>query len=216
MKMSSINNPDQMNSATPETFRFHITFKAIARMMIKYLPFANVDEERFAPHLTGNAKVLYQIVKEWQGADTRTHRKDILTKPLLLGVFIYFFDSDFREVFNFMLCRTHQEAARGTLFFPPAHLDPTTWTNDAGERHAPGGNIVPEAVLQVTPTMFVVTKVLPPRLYWVKIGETYYATDTNRPVFLGDGWAYQIHATWGNEQEFRERSVLGDLPPSNS
>jgi len=211
MKIKSINNSSQIDDADPDTFRFHITFKAIARMLIKYLPFTNVDEERFAPHLTGNAKVLYQIINEWRGSDTREHRKGILTKPLLLGLFVYAFDSDFREVFNFMMHRVSQEASRGTLFFPPAHLDPSTWTDNAGKRHSPGGTISPDAIVQVSSNMFVTTKNLPPRLYWVKINDTYYATDTNRPVFVGDGWAYQIHATWGNEDEFKERSVLGDL-----
>ena len=212
MKMKSINNKREMDEADPETIRFHFTFKAIARMMIKYLPFANIDEETYAPHLTGNALVLYQVIKEWQTLDARGHRKDILTKPLLVGLFTYFFDSDFREVFNYMIWRVIQR--QDEFFFPPAHLDPSAWTNDKGERHVPGAKIPISAIVRKEPSMIVLGQVLPPGIYSFEIEGVFYATNTNRPVWTGDGWAYQLICTWGTEEVYREVSVLGDLPSS--
>ena len=210
MKMDPFNSKEQMESASPDTLKFHSTFKAIARMMIKYLPFAKVDEERYAPALVGNAKVLYEIIKEWETHDSRTHRKDILTKPLLVGLFTYFFDSDFREVFNFMIWRVIQR--QGELFFPPGHLDPSAWTDDSGQRNVKGAKVPPGAVLQLLPYMVVLNIILPPQLYSLEIDGTYYGTNTNRPAWVGDGWAYPLLCTWGDEEAFRNRSVLGDLP----
>lgn len=209
MKINSINNPEQLENANPETLKFHSTFKAIARMLIRYLPFSKVDEEKYAGLLTGNALIFYEIIKEWQTHDTRTHRLGILTKPLLIGVFTYAFDSDFREVFNFMANRMFQR--QDEFFFPPAQLDPSTWTNDEGKRTSRGAKVPPKAVIRRSPRSFVVDTILPPQLYWIAIGDQYYATNTNRPAWVGDGWAYQILATWGSEEEFRKASVLGDL-----
>jgi hypothetical protein len=114
--MDSINTKEEMESVSPDTIKFHGTFKSIARMLIKYLPFGNANEEQYAPLLKGNARVFYEIIKEWQKFDKRQHRKDILSKPLLIGCSVYFFDSDFREVFDFMLWRIIQR--QDELTFP--------------------------------------------------------------------------------------------------
>lgn len=214
MKMDPFNSREQMENASPDTVKFHSTFKAIARMMIKYLPFAKVDEDRYAPHLVGNAKVLYEIIKEWENHDPRTHRKDILTKPLMVGLFTYFFDSDFREVFNFMIWRviTRQD----DFFFPPAHLDPSAWTDDQGIRNVKGARVRPEGIVEVRDYAVILKIVLPPQIYTLEINGIFYATDSNRPAWVGDGWMYPLFCPWGDEAEYKERSVLGDLPPQNS
>ena len=210
--MDSINDADEMANASPDTFGFHITFKAIARMLIKYLPFGKTNEEQYAPHLRGNARVFYEIIKEWQKHDQRQHRKDILTKPLLIGCSVYFFDSDFREVFDFMLWRLIQR--QDELTFPPHHLDPGTWTHgDEGDRTTPGLGISHEAVIRQTGDMIILNRILPPRQYWITIepGKTrYYATNTNRPVWCGDGWGYPILADYGNEEQFNQNLIMGD------
>jgi hypothetical protein len=207
--MKCINNYEQLEAADPETLKFHSTFKAIARMLIKYLPFSQIDEEKYAARLVGNSLIIYKIIKEWQENDTRTHRKNVLTKPLLIGLFTYAFDSDFREVFNFMFWRLLQ--LQNEFFIPPAHKDPSTWTNDEGKRSAQGAKVPHEVIVRRTSQSIVLTGALPPRLYWIEVGGIYYATNTNFPVWFGDGWAYQVIATWETEEEFRKASVLGDL-----
>ena len=56
MKIKSINSQKELESVDPENVKFHITY--IVRMLIKYLPFTNVDEERVLPHLTGPDQVI--------------------------------------------------------------------------------------------------------------------------------------------------------------
>lgn len=166
--MKCINNYEQLEAADPETLKFHSTFKAIARMLIKYLPFSQIDEEKYAARLVGNSLIIYKIIKEWQENDTRTHRKNVLTKPLLIGLFTYAFDSDFREVFNFMFWRLLQ--LQNEFFIPPAHKDPSTWTNDEGKRSAQGAKVPHEVIVRRTSQSIVLTGALPPRLYWIESG----------------------------------------------
>jgi len=209
--MEAINSKEEMENVTGTSYQFQITFKAIARMLIKYLPFGRTNEEQYAPHLKGNARVFYEIIKEWQQLDKRQHRKDILTKPLLIGCSVYFFDSDFREVFDFMLWRIIQR--QDDLTFPPHHLDPGTWTNDEGERTTPGLGISRDVVVRQTGGMIILNQVLPVRQYWITIEPEkarYYATNTNRPVWCGDGWGYPILAEYVSEEQFRANILMGD------
>jgi hypothetical protein len=212
MTIDSINNKEEMESVSLDTIKFHGTFKSIARMLIKYLPFGNTNEEQYAPLLKGNARVFYEIIKEWQALDKRQHRKDILSKPLLIGTSVYFFNSDFREVLNFMMWRLIQR--QGELVFPPHHLDPGTWcTGDGGDRVTPGCGVSHEAVIRHTGSMIILNQILPVRQYWITIEPEkarYYATNTNRPVWCGDGWGYKILGDYGTEEQFNQRIIMGD------
>ena len=209
--MESLNTEEEMKTADQDTVRFHTTFKSIARMLIKYLPFGNTNEEQYAPMLKGNARVFYEIIKEWQLLDNRQHRKDILTKPLLIGTSVYFFDSDFREVFDFILWRLLQR--QGELTFPPHHLDPGTWTRDDDTRTTPGLGVSHDAIVRIEEGLIVVKQILPVRQYWITIEpekSRYYAVNTNAPVWCGDGWGYPLIFDYGNEREFNKNLLLGD------
>jgi hypothetical protein len=209
--MDSINTKEEMESVSPDTIKFHSTFKSIARMLIKYLPFGNTNEKQYAPQLKGNARVFYEIIKEWQKFDKRQHRKDILSKPLLIGVSVYFFDSDFREVFDFMLSQVLQRQDEFT--FPPHHLDPGTWTCDDATRTTPGCGVSHEVVVRQTNNMIILNQILPVRQYWLTIEPErtrYYATNTNHPIWCGDGWGYPLLADYGTEDQFRRDILMGD------
>lgn len=210
--MDSLNNDEEMRTTDQKSVRFHTTFKSIARMLIKYLPFGDASEDQYAPQLKGNARVFYEIIKEWMHLDTRQHRKDILAKPLLIGTFIYFFDSDFREVLNFMAWRLLQR--QDELIFPPHHLDPGTWTKDDDNRVTPGCGISKEAVVRIQENIVVLSQQLPVRNYWLTIEPEkarYFAIDSNRPIWCGDGWGYPILIDYGSQEGFNKNVLLGDL-----
>lgn len=209
--MDAINSKEEMETRDGESFRFQITFKAIARMLIKYLPFGRVDENTYVPLLKGNARVFYEIFREWQTLDPRQHRKDILSKPLLIGITVYFFDSDFREVFNYMLSRVIQR--QDELRFPPHHLDPGTWTRDDGERTTPGCGVHRIGIVRALPDMIVLKDLLPVRNYWITIEPEktrYYAINSNHPIWVGDGWGYPLLIDYGDKEEFNRNLLLGD------
>lgn len=214
LEISSINNPNELENCSPETVKFHSTFKGIARMLIKYLPFSRIDEQTYAKHLIGNCKVFYEIIRKWESLDGRQHRKDILTKPLKVGLFTMANDSDFREVLNFMAHELIKR--RNELYFPPHHLDPTCWTNDKTNlRHTPGVYLSRDRVLVENKHSLVLNVKLPGRLYWCAIKPElhhHYAINSNFPIPGGiDGcYTYAILKDYGNEASFNGRIVMGD------
>jgi len=189
--MDSINNYDELEKADPETVRFHSTFKGIPRMLIRMinnLPFWNVHEDEYAKRLIGNAKVLYECVKDCIDKDPRNHRVEMLKKLLYAGIFTYFGDSDFREFGNRLLFLILQR--QDEFFIPPHHLDPSCWTDDAGDRSIKGVEVPVDQVIHKTDTYIVLKVQLPPQYYWLTIEDSdrYYGIDSNRPIWAGLGW----------------------------
>lgn len=205
--MKSINNQAELENADPETLQFHTTLKSIARMLITWLPFSKLDEEKYAKHLTGNWKVYYESIKEWQSCDLKEHRKNFLSKPLILGVLIGFFDIDMGEVFDFIAHRIIQR--QGELYFPPHHLDPACWVNNKGVRNCPVLGLPQEEIVRMSEDLVVFRGVIPPRHYVLKLGDLFYATNTSRPVWVGDGWAYQLMKKYGTQKDFEKNGVAG-------
>ena len=212
-EISNINNYEELTTCSPETVKFHSTFKGIARMLIKYLPFSQIDERTYAKHLKGNPKVFYEIIKKWESLDGRQHRKDVLTKPLKVGLFTMANDSDFREVFNFMAYELIQR--RNELYFPPHHTDPTCWTNDKTNlRHTPGVYLTRDRVLVENTHSLVLNVRLPLRLYWCAIKPElnhFYAINSNHLLPGIEGcYTYAVLKDYGNEASFNGRIVMGD------
>ncbi len=211
--MDSINDYDELATADPETVKFHSTFKAIPRMIIwamEKLPFWNVNEEEYAKHLTGNPRIIYEIIRDCLNADRRTHRKGLLTKPLLGGTFIYAFDSDFREFMNRAIFMAFQR--QDEFVFPPHHLDPSCWTDDEGNRSTKGVEIPAALVVARDDRHVILMEQLPPRYYWLTIegSNRYYGIDSNRPVWVGTGWAYPLLIDYGTRDQFNENLLFGD------
>ncbi len=213
--MDSINDYDELNKADPETVRFHSTFKGIPKMLIRLinsLPFWNVHEDEYAKRLTGNARVLFECVKDCIDRDPRTHRGEMLKKPLYAGLFTYFDDSDFREFGNRLLFLILQR--QDEFVFPPHHLDPGCWTDDAGNRSTKGVVIPVDVVVGRDDHLVVLKEQLPPRYYWLTIEDSdkYYGIDSNRPVWVGSGWAYPLLIDYGTRDQFNENLLFGDPP----
>lgn len=185
----------------------------LVKMAELYFPLIRVDEQKYARHLQGNAKIWYEEIKNWQKHDKRKHRIAMLLKPFLIAVFVMAYDSDFREVADYILARVF--ARRSEFYFPPHHLDPDTWTNDqTNTRNINGVYLPPEVVMGETKDVIYLNIRLPPKLYWcaVKPAKTHhYAINSNTPIrYEGGQFAYAILRDYGSKAEFDKRIVMGD------
>jgi len=207
--MDSINDYEELKNASPESVKFHGSQKGIPHMlvnMINAMPFWNVEPAAY----TGNIKVIYECFQDCLNADKRPRRKNTLTKPGLVALNTIFFDSDYREFFNrllFMILQRQDE-----LVFPPHHNDPLCWTDDQDNRVVNGAEVPADLVVLKNNQAIVLKEQLPPRKYWITIErlDRYYAIDSNRPVFVGSGWAYALLLDYGTREQFNINLLSGD------
>ena len=222
MKMFEfINDKAGMDSVSPEAFRFNTTWKAGLRLALRFVKVP----ESYSQQLTGNAKVLWDIFSEYRHAENKTeagenlstsipsqqHRFDILSKAIPAAIIVYFFDSAYREIGDFMLARIIQNQHR--FRFPPHHLDPDCWYRDEDGHRITPGCIIPTAnIISADDHAIVVKDVLPPKNYFASIEgiDHWVSLNTNFPQWVGDGWAYRVLEVYGTQEEMEHKTLTGE------
>lgn len=203
-----MNSYEEVQVCTGDTFQFHGPYKTLPKMLIRYLPFVNAHEDQYAPLLVGNARIIYEEIKEWQAAEKKPHRLFLL-KLYLVGLFIYFFDSNFREHGNYLLHRLIER--RAEFVFPPHHLDPETWGEEGG-RKIPGVIVMPEAVAELTDKSIILKGPLSSsRTYVLQIRGSPDYIGINGPCGLEIGdtglWIYPVTVNYGPD---RRNLIIGE------
>lgn len=227
--MEFINSQDGIERADPETFKFNTTLMSGFRLALRFIKLPAYETQ-----LTGNAKVLWEIFDGYRTHEGKLqasndlhpnhalpaqHRFDILSKGIPAAIFKYFFDSAYREVGDWFLWEIIKNAHR--FKFPPHHLDPDCWFKDyregdepdgPGHRLTPGLVIHPDDVISADDNAIVVKGVLQPKNYFVSIDgiDRWVSVNTNFPQWVGNGWAYRVHAVYGTQKELETKTLLGE------
>ena len=227
--MQFINSDDGIKHADPESFRFNTSLMAGFRLALRFIKVPD-----YSGQMTGNAKILWDIFEDYKKCEGKVlagddlhpehalpaqHRFDILSRGIAIAIYKYFFDSAYREVGDRILYLVIQNGHK--FKFPPHHLDPDCWCKDAiGEdlKNGPGnritpGVIIPECqVVSADDHAIVVREVLPPKKYFGSIEgmDHWVSIDSNRPQWVGTGWAYRIYAVYGTQSELETKTLLGE------
>lgn len=218
-----INSKEGMDSVSPDAFKFNTTWKSGLRLALR---FVKIPED-YTKQFTGNAKVLWEIFKDYRvcegisekpsddlhpnSAPQAKHRYDILSKAIPAAIIIYFFDSAYREVGDRFLYLIIQNQHR--FKFPPHHIDSSAWFRaETNTRHTPGVVIPGSQIVSADENAIVVREVLPPKKYFASIEgiDHWVSIDSNRPVWAGTGWAYHVHAVYGTAEELETKTLLGE------
>lgn len=144
-----INSLDDTKDCTPESFKFHGTFKSVARMII---PLLRTPQE-WLDGITGNLAIVRSIYYEYlehEKQHTRDdptkahlHRHAIFSRVVPFALVIAYYDPNYREVVEWFLFRIKQE----DMTFFPHHREPECWYQD-GRGRAPASRGAVEEYLK--------------------------------------------------------------------
>jgi hypothetical protein len=145
-----INNHDDLKDCTPESFKFHGTFKSVARMII---PLLRTPQE-WLDGITGNLAIVRSIYYEYLEHEKQRsraedppkahlHRHAIFSRVVPFALVIAYYDPNYREVVEWFLFRIKQE----DMVFFPHHREPECWYQD-GRGRAPASREAVDAYLK--------------------------------------------------------------------
>ena len=145
-----INNHDDLKDCTPESFKFHGTFKSVARMII---PLLRTPQE-WLDGITGNLAIVRSIYYEYLEHEKQRsraedppkahlHRHAIFSRVVPFALVIAYYDPNYREVVEWFLFRIKQE----DMVFFPHHREPNCWYQD-GRGRAPASREAVDAYLK--------------------------------------------------------------------
>jgi hypothetical protein len=206
-----INGYDELQTCTVETVKFNSTFKAIARMIIRYLPLVKVDEKKYAHGLSGNGKVMYEILCDYRKVQDSKRCFGMIWKPMMIALFTYFYDSHYREPMNYIIYKMFQR--QRDFVFPPHHLDPDCWFRDSRKTRDVRGIFMPaEEVINFHEGAIIVRTPIQPRTYWISIkgSNRFFAIDSNRVIPSMGGWVYPLLIDYGDEKVASANMLFGD------
>ncbi len=118
---------DQMNSS-PDSFRFHKTFKAIPRMLIRFVK----TPQKWVDGLESNCAIIRDIYYEYLKVEKQEGRKTLLSAAIPFALCIAYYDPNYREVFEWFLYRIIQEQDK--LKHYPQWCTPECWYQDGRGR----------------------------------------------------------------------------------
>jgi len=145
-----INNHEDLKDCTPESFKFHGTFKSVARMII---PLLRTPQE-WLDGITGNLAIVRSIYYEYLEHEKQRsraedppkahlHRHAIFSRVVPFALVIAYYDPNYREVVEWFLFRIKQE----DMVFFPHHREPECWYQD-GRGRAPASREAVDAYLK--------------------------------------------------------------------
>ena len=145
-----INNHEDLKDCTPESFKFHGTFKSVARMII---PLLRTPQE-WLDGITGNLAIVRSIYYEYLEHEKQRsraedppkahlHRHAIFSRVVPFALVIAYYDPNYREVVEWFLFRIKQE----DMVFFPHHREPNCWYQD-GRGRAPASREAVDAYLK--------------------------------------------------------------------
>lgn len=139
-----INSPADVATASPDSYRFHSTFKSLVRMVLAkvHTPQTWLDD------MTGNMAVIRDIYYDYLQHEKQTVRNDtnlrgqqdrktVISSAVPFTLAVSYYDSNFAEVadwFLYRICRAHEA---GLFQFNPAHIYPECWFQDGRGRTVP-------------------------------------------------------------------------------
>ena len=136
-----INNHEDLKDCTPESFKFHGTFKSVARMII---PLLRTPQE-WLDGITGNLAIVRSIYYEYLEHEKQRsrdedppkahlHRHSIFSRVIPFALVVAYHDPNYREIVEWFLYRIIQEQDKMEFF--PHHTCPDCWYQD-GRGRAP-------------------------------------------------------------------------------
>jgi hypothetical protein len=144
-----INGDDDIKDCTPDSFRFHSTFKSLIRMILAVIGRVKTPES-WLTDMTGNMAVLRDIYYQYleneqqtmrpgEGSPLRAmqDRKTILSSAIPFSLAVAFYDPNYREVAEWFLYQICQAYERGELKFTPVYIFPECWYQDGRGRGMP-------------------------------------------------------------------------------
>ena len=145
-----INNHEDLKECTPESFKFHGTFKSVARMII---PLLRTPQE-WLDGITGNLAIVRSIYYEYLEHEKQRSRVEdppkahlnrhaIFSRVVPFALVIAYYDPNYREVIEWFLFRIKQE----DMVFFPHHREPECWYQD-GRGRAPASREAVDAYLK--------------------------------------------------------------------
>jgi hypothetical protein len=146
MEYEGINGDDDVKTASPDAFRFHGTFKSIARMLLSRIK----TPQPWLDDMHGNMEVLRDIYYEYLEHEKQTcrpgeksylrasqDRKTVISAAIPFSLAIAHYDPNYSEVANWFLYRICEEYKAGKFVFAPTHVLPDSWYQDGRGRAMP-------------------------------------------------------------------------------
>jgi len=139
-----INSPDDVTDCTPESYRFHSTFKGLVRMILAKVR----TPQSWLDDMTGNMAVVRDIYYEYLRHEQQTVRNDaglrgqqdrrtIISSAVPFSLAICNYDPNYTEVANWFLYQICMAYERGEFTFSPCHVFPECWYADDRGRSMP-------------------------------------------------------------------------------
>lgn len=141
-----INNPDEIKTATADSFRFHSTFKSLVRMILAKVK----TPQPWLDGMDSNMAVLRDIYYEYLDHEHQTtrpgesgelrakqDRKTILSSAIPFSLAVAHYDPNYTEVANWFIYRICQEYEAGKFYFNPYFCLPECWYQDEKGRVLP-------------------------------------------------------------------------------
>lgn len=147
-----INNHKDLEDCTPESFKFHGTFKSVARMIIPLLR----TPQDLLDGIYGNLAIVRSIYYEYLEHEKQLSREEdpnkahlsrhaIFSRVIPFALVVAYYDPNYREVVEWFLYRIVQESDKMAFF--PHHRDTNAWYQD-GRGRAPASREAVEKYLE--------------------------------------------------------------------
>ena len=146
MEYQGINGDEDIKTSTPDSFKFHGTFKSLVRMVLARVK----TPQSWLDDMTGNMAVLRDIYYEYLEHEKQTmrpgessplraaqDRKTVLSAAIPFSLAVAHYDPNYTEVANWYLYRLFQEYEAGRFVFSPTHVLPDCWYQDVRGRKMP-------------------------------------------------------------------------------
>ncbi|HQJ88737.1 MAG TPA: hypothetical protein PLY91_09380 [Methanoregulaceae archaeon] len=128
-RITPLNTVAEWDEATPDTLAFHAWMKKPLRFVAKRIAVPRT----WLDQLTGNAKVLHEIVTETYLRNERQEWRRAILKPVIeFGLCLYAFDNNYREVFDALLAAVVRN--RDRFVVDANEINPTNWYQDGRGR----------------------------------------------------------------------------------
>lgn len=129
--IQGINSSDDIQTKNQDSFRFHGPLKALFYKLVKLI---NPCPDRWLDNTYGNATILAELYREYEGHEKQQWRRDVLTRVIPFGICLSAYDENYGEVVDWFLYRIIQE--QGRFKFETYRTDPNCWFQDGRGRFA--------------------------------------------------------------------------------